>query len=235
MRILQRSLLLLIPLLALASETRAQAEGITTLDEGRFLISMQGRQVGSEEFYIRRRETGDADTIIAAATISWNGPAESLNLHPILQATGAEMALSKYQIEVSGDRQEEVVIALGGNRYQSSVRSERGVQEREFRASPRTLLLDTGVAHQYYFIAQRFPSGGGSVPILVPQAGRQYDLNVTEVGSETIVIGGVSLRSRRLRLEGNQETREIWLDSQGRVLKVEHPGGGYSALRETAP
>jgi hypothetical protein len=100
--------------------------------------------------------------------------------------------------------------------------------------TPATL-LDTGVAHQYYFIAQRFPSGGGSVPILVPQAGRQYDLNVTEVGSETIVIGGVSLRSRRLRLEGNQETREIWLDSQGRVLKVEHPGGGYSALRETAP
>lgn len=122
-----------------------------------------------------------------------------------------------------------------GNRYLATISSQRGVQEREYRASDRTLLLDTGVAHQYFFVAERFPTGGGSVPVVVPRAGRQYDLRVTDVGSETLVIGGVSLQSRRIRLEGNQEVREVWLDSQGRVLKVEHAAGGYVALRESAP
>jgi len=235
MRILQRSLLLLIPLLALASETRAQAEGVTTLDDGRFLISLQGRQVGTEEFYIRQTGTGATAKVFAVAEIRWEGPEGRLALQPMLEATGEDMALSKYQIKTSGSSQEEIVLALGGDRYVSTIRSERGDQEREFRATQRTLLLDTGVAHQYFFVAARFPAGGGSVPVVVPRAGRQYDLRITEVGNETLSIGGVSLQSRRLRLEGNQETRDIWLDSRGRVLKVEYPAGGYVALRESSP
>lgn len=238
MRILQRAILSLFPLLLLASEGSAQAEGVITLDEGRFLISLQGREVGTEEFYIRQTGEGAAARIFAVATIRWVSSEGSVDLRPQLEATGTEMAISNYEIDVAGATQEEIVLSPDpsvGNRYLAMIQSERGRQEREFRASQRTLLLDTGVAHQYYFLAARLPSGGGSVPVVVPRAGRQYDLRVTEVGSETISIGGVSLQSRRLRLEGNQESREVWLDSRGRVLKVDFPGGGYSATREAAP
>lgn len=236
MRIHLQCLALFAGLLASVTGVAGQADGVTTLDEGRFLISLQGRQVGTEEFYIRRTGTGTSAQVFAVAEIQWEGPEGRLRLSPALEATGGNMALSRYEITISGDRQEEVVqLALGGNRYQSSIRSERGDQDREFRASDRTLLLDTGVAHQYYFLAERLPTGGGTVPVVVPRAGRQFDLRVTEVGSETIAIGGVSLQSRRLRLEGNQETREVWLDTQGRVLKVDHPAGGYVAIRATPP
>jgi hypothetical protein len=170
MRILQRSLLLLIPLLALASQTRAQAEGVTTHDEGRFLISLQGRQVGTEDFYIRQTGSGASAQVFAVAEIRWEGPEGRLDLQPMLEATGEDMALSKYQIKTSGSSQEEIVLALGGDRYVSTIRSERGDQEREFRATQRTLLLDTGVAHQYFFVAERFPTGGGSVPVVVFRA-----------------------------------------------------------------
>lgn len=238
MRIHQSAPLALVALLTLAGQAAAQADGVTTLDEGRFVISIQGNEVGSEEFYIRQSGEGEDARIFAVATIRWTSPEGSVDLRPQLETTGTQMAISNYEIDVGGATQEEIVMSPDpsvGNRYLAMIQSERGRQEREFRASQRTLLLDTGVAHQYYFLASRFPSGGGTVPVVVPRAGRQYDLRVTEVGTETLSVGGVSLQSRRLRLEGNQETREVWLDPGGRVLKVEHPAGGYSAVREAAP
>jgi len=213
-----------------------EAEGqAVTLDEGRFRIQYGGQDAGFEDFSIRRSGPGADAQIIAVGEILTQDPQGRLDLRPMTQAAGGDMAVSAYQIKISGHRQEEISIELGNNRYLSRVRSEVGEQEREFRATPGTLLLDTGVAHQYYFVAHRFPSGGGTVPVLVPREGRQFDLRVTEVGRETISIGGQQVQSRHLRVEGNQESREVWVDDQGRVLRVEHAATGYVASRESAP
>lgn len=208
---------------------------VVTLDDGTFRITVDGREAGSETFQIRRSGSGDAAQVIATAEIRLEVPEGRLDLRPALQASGADMAVSAYQIKVSGAVQEEITVTLGERRFRTQIRSERGEREREFRAAPGTLLLDSGVAHQYYFLATRIGSEGGTVPVISPRQGTQFDLRVVPVGTESIRIGGAQVEARRFRLEGPDGVRELWTDAEGRVLRVEIPEQGYVATRERAP
>ncbi len=231
-------LLLVLLALAVSGFLLPSAGGAQSVavDEGTFRISLDGNRVGTESFSIRRSGTGAEAQIIATGEIQMEVPEGSLDLRPALQTSGVDMAVSAYQIKISGHRQEEIYLTLGDRRFLTNIRSERGEQEREFRATPGTLLLDTGVAHQYYFVSTRFPEGSGTVAVIVPREGRQHELRVTAVGSESVTLaGGQQVSARHLRLEGNQETRELWVDSEGRVLQLRHAESGYLALREQAP
>lgn len=210
------------------------AQGIT-LDEGTFTLYLDGREVGTENFAIRRSGEGPQAQVIATAEIQMEVPEGRLDLRPALQAAGSDMEVSAYQIRISGHLQEEIYVTLGDRRFRTSVRSERGEQEREYRATPGTVLLDTGVAHQYFFISSRMGTSGGSVPVLIPREGAQYELQVSVVGTERIQIGGSTTEARHLRLEGRGETRELWVDGENRILRLEHPAGGYVAERQTLP
>jgi hypothetical protein len=221
--------------LALSCPPASTAAQAVTVDEGEFRILVDGREVGRESFAIRRSGSGAEAQIIATAEIQMQVPEGRLDLRPALQASGQAMAVSAYQVKVSGYQQEEIYVTLGDRRFRTQIRTERGEQEREHRAAEGTLLLDAGVAHQYYFVSLRFPSEGGRVPVIVPREGRQYTLTVTVVGSTTVEIGGTALAARHLRLEGNGGAREIWVDEEGRVLRVRHPDAGYEAIRTAVP
>jgi hypothetical protein len=227
--------LLFLIALGLLLPDAVHAQGVT-VDEGTFRILVDGREIGTETFAIRRSGTGADAQVIATAEIHMEVPEGRLDLRPALQASGVEMAVSAYQIKVSGHTQEEVYVTLGPRRFLTKVRSERGEQEREYRATPGTLLLDTDVAHQYYFVSTRAAAmNGGTVPVIVPREGEVFDLTVTVVGPETIRIGGTSVEARHLRLEGRQQTRDLWVDGEGRVLRLEFPARGYVAERRTLP
>lgn len=218
----------------LAGPSTVDAQSVT-MDEGTFSIFVDGRRVGSESFAVRRAGSGADAQIIATAEIQLQLPEGRRDLRPALQASGGDMAVSAYQVKVSGDRQEEVTLELGERRFFTRVRTERGLQEREYRATPGTLLLDTGVAHQYYFVSHRAGSDATTVPVMVPREGRQFDLRITPDGTEDVEIGEEVVSARVLRLEGGNETRRLWVDQDGRVLRVEVEGGSWTAVRDRRP
>lgn len=232
---LARAILCSVAVVAATSLPLGAAGQSVTLDEGVFRILIDGRQAGTETFAIRRSGSGAEAQVIATAEIQMEIPEGRIDLRPALQASGREMAVSAYQIKVSGHQQEEIYVTLGERRFRTQIRTERGEQEREYRAAEGTLLLDTGVAHQYHFVNLRFPDQGGRVPVIVPREGRQYTLNVTVGGPESIQAGGTRVEARRLTLEGNGGTRSVWVDGEGRVLRVEHPEQGYVAIRVELP
>ena len=226
---------LLLPMLpALFLSTPLSAQSVT-LDQGTFHITVDGRDAGSENFSIRRSGTGGEAQVIATAEIQMEVPEGRTDIRPALQASGSDMAVSAYQVKVSGATQEEVYVTLGERRFLTTVRSERGEREREFRAAPGTLLLDPGVAHQYYFLSGRVGDSGGTFPVISPREGRQFELQVIVVGNESITIGGNAITARHLRLEADGGTRELWVDGEGRVLRLEQPAAGYVAVRQSAP
>jgi hypothetical protein len=224
-------------LVALATLAPLAALGQTvTLDQGTFLLRSGGADAGSEEFAIRRAGSGSEQQVIATAEIEIQDADGRASLVPLLRTTGGDMAVSAYQIKVSGSTQEEVMMEMGGGRYVSRVRSERGEREREYRAASGTVLLDRGVAHQYYFLAQRLTNGSASIPAISPREGRQFELQVTTVAAATSVsLGEGTVQGRHLRVEGDGRTVDVWVDSEGRVLRVEDAAGDYLAIRARAP
>lgn len=218
--------------MSLAAPVQAQS---VTVDEGVFLVSMDGEPAGTESFSIRRSGSGDDAQVIATAEIQLDLPEGRTDLRPSLHAVGRDMDVYAYQIKVSGAQQEELTVREGDSRYITRVRSERGEREREFRAAPGTLLLDSDVAHQFHFLSARLETGGSTIPVISPREGRQYELTASEIGTESISIGSSSVQARHVRLEGEGGARDVWMDTEGRVLRVLHESRGYEAVREALP
>lgn len=221
-------------LVALCSGGSAVAQ-VRVLDEGVFDILISGRPAGSEEFSIRRSGSDGNPQIVATAEITISEPGGDLYLRPALQVIGREMRVTAYQQKISGTRVEDIFVTAEDDRFFSRSRTTAGEREREFRAPSGSLILDPRVAHHYYFPANMPLAVGSTVPVVVPMDGRQEALRFSEVGTESIEVGGVSVSARRLLL-GEQGTGvSFWVDEEGRVMRVDDPSASYSAIRREVP
>ncbi|HEX7243265.1 MAG TPA: hypothetical protein VF263_23485, partial [Longimicrobiaceae bacterium] len=133
-----------------------------------------------------------------------------------------------------GDSPQRVVGTVGAGRFSARIVSGTGEQLREYVASERALVLDDGVAHHYYFLAQRLKNG--TVPVIVPRENRQVIATVTSRGEERLTIEGtpVDLFHLVVQLPGSGE-RHVWVDALNRVIRVHIPDRGYEAVRTAVP
>jgi hypothetical protein len=207
----------------------------TLVDEGTFEVSMAGSPAGSEHFSIRSSETPQGPQLIATAEITLRENGTEVQLRPALQLAGGDMAVTAYQVKISGGRNEEVFVTATDGRFLTRSLTDRGERERELRAVAGTILIDLGVAHHYHFLVNAAGGRTGALTLIVPREGRQHELALSEVGRESIDISGQSVPSVHLRLGAGPEAREIWVDDAGRVLRVDHPAVGYSAVRVELP
>lgn len=209
----------------------AQAMGA---DEGTFRVMVNGRAVGTEEFSIRQSGSGVNAEVVATGQIQLRLPEGTLELSPRLRGTGLQHTPTAYQVDVGGDTPRRIVGTVGGGRFSARITSPGGEQLREFVASRGAIILDEGVAHHYYFLAQR--TREGQVPILIPRENRQVMATVRSLGEERMEVDGTMLNVYHLSVvpEGGEE-RRVWVDALGRVMRVEIPSRNYVAIRTTAP
>jgi hypothetical protein len=208
------------------------AAQVITLDEGTFTITRNGSPVGRESFTIRSSPGGTAGPVVQArATVSY----DDRRLTPILKADSIGSP-TEYQLEVrAGANASEVlkgVIRRG--RFSATMQTPRGENLKEYVVSEGALVLDEDVFHQYYFLAR----GGrtGSVPVVVPHRNVQVVMRMEDRGPASVTVGGQSIAGRAYVLvEPGGANREIWVDTQGRVLKVAIPARGIVAIRDEPP
>jgi hypothetical protein len=210
---------------AAAAPARAQ---VAVLDEGTFRLAVGGREIGTETFTIRRVGQGPDAHVIANAVIELDLETGHEQVKPLLQ-TAPDMSVARYQLEISGRESTELAVTLQGRRFVARTRTPSGEQEREFRANPGTVLLEQGVAHQYWFLSQ-LPEGA-DVTVLVPRAGDQHRVVVRASRAESLELRGATVEARHATLEVDGAVHEVWYDPDGRVLKALVPGTGFSAER----
>jgi hypothetical protein len=208
----------------------------TTLDQGRFLLQWRGQSAGTESFAIRSTGSGAGVEIVATAEIDTRDADGRIQLLPLLQMRGPALTVVAYQVRVSGDREEEVVLSLADRRFLSRVQSPRGEREREYRATPETVVIDPLVVHSFYVLANRFAEGQTSVPAISPRENRQFDLRIREANAAApLTIAGTSVQARLLEIEGGGLRFQLWVDAQGRILQMAEPEAGRLATRESLP
>lgn len=230
------TLALLAAILASASLPAASIAQTVSLDEGAFRIIMGGREVGRETFSIRQSGTGAGAVIIAQGRVVLDTIGGAAELSPSLEVVGASLRPAAYQVEVRGPDAQRIAGRLVGGRFSARIVSAAGEQMREYLASDGAVLLDETIAHHYYFLARRLDGAPFRVPVIIPRQSRQVSAGVTPRGSENIVIGGERVQARRMSVEpASGAVRHVWVDSQGRVLRVEIPARGYVAERTAVP
>ena len=215
---------LLLPLVA-----RAQ---VRLVDEGTFSIFADGERIGREDFSIRA--TGAAgNAYIAQGNVLVGSERRSVALN----ADSAGFPL-RYTHETSVDGR--VVEAVSGEARRGiwlgrSIHA-RGESVREFRLPPNSVAVETGVAHQLWFLLRR---GIGPAPtILLPRDLGLLRVTLEDAGPDRVVIGPREFVTRRWVIrpvDGSQPVREAWTDLEGRVLRVRSASEGLEALRDEAP
>lgn len=206
-----------------------------TLDEGSFRLSLGGKEVGTEVFSIRQNGTGETAVIIAVGRIVLDGDKGPQQLNSELQVAGGTLRPAAYEVRVQGAGSEQIKGRVVGGRFSAQIVSPAGEMMREYLAGDGAVVIDEGVAHQYYFLARRVDGRGARVPVIIPRLNRQVVAQVVDGGAERIAIQGRAYETRRyvITLPGTA-TREVWADAEGRVLRVEIPDRQFVAQRMEA-
>jgi hypothetical protein len=222
-------------LAALAASAAATplASQVATLDEGSFSISVNGQRVGREDFRIRSTPGANGPEVVATANVSYS------DRHVLPQMRGkADGMPIQYVVEVKAGSglQERVTGLVAGGRVRARVNDAHGESANEFIVSQGALVIDDDVFHQYYFITRRGAAAAGSIAVIVPRRNVQVTMRVTLSGTDRVTIGGTPIDAQRFTItEPGGTTREVWADSQGRLLKVAIPSRGIVALRDDPP
>lgn len=220
---------------AVISGSALQAQ-TTTLDEGSFRISIGGKEVGTETFSIRQNGTGEGAVIIAVGRVVLDAERGPQELSSELQVGGRALRPAAYEVRVQGAEAGRITGRVVGSRFSAQIVSPSGESMREYLAGEGAVLADEGVAHHYYFVARRAEAGATRIPVIIPRQSRQVSAQVAIGGAEKITVAGQALDARRMTVTpaGGQE-RVVWIDAQGRVLKMEIPASGFVATRAEAP
>ena len=74
------------------------------------------------------------------------------------------------------------------------------------------------------------------MPVIIPRQNRQVNAQVSNTGEERIAVQGRAVDARRLSIApaGGPE-RLVWVDAQGRVLRLEVPATNFVAQRVELP
>jgi hypothetical protein len=110
--------------------------------------------------------------------------------------------------------------------------SPAGEQMREYLVREDALIAEEGIIHHFYFLGRRLDAANGTIALIMPRHSRQVIARVTEQGTETISLNGERREAVRLRVEHAEiPARDVWLDQEGRVMKVEVPDRRFVAER----
>ncbi len=204
---------------------------VVTVDEGSFTITQNGAPAGREDFSIRSTPGIGGTIYRAQSTVTLDGR----RIAPSLSTDQAGAPLS-YQVEVrTGAQTERLTGQVSRGRVSIHQQGPGGASAKEYVISDGALILDDDVFHQYYFVARRSPLPA-SIPVLVPRRGVQVTMRLASRGDETVTIGRRTLPATHLVLtDPGTGDREIWVDSEGRVLKVVIPGRSLVAIRDDPP
>lgn len=225
---------LLLSTLASASLLAAPAAAQTGGDQGTFTVFVEDRQVGTEEFTIVQSGTGSTAEHTATGRLRLGLPDGTLELDTRLRARGIGSDPVDYQVTVGGSAPSRTIGTVGGGRFSAKIVTPSGEQLREYVASNGAVVLDQGVAHHYYFLAQR--THQGRVPVIVPRENRQVIATVTSRGEERTRVGNVDATLFHLVVQpqGGDE-HHVWVDALNRVIRVEVPARAWRAERTQIP
>ena len=225
------SLLAIVAVSVLASSVPGARLLGQQLDRGRFRLFLDGSEIGTEDFTIQRIGSGEAQETLARGAVRMN---DGRVVTTILRTVGPSMAFSEYAAIDRGADTLEVRVLHAGNRLRRVTVAPWGEEEQEFRASPQTMIFDTGVAHHYFVLGGFLAPGIADMTVhaFEPRSERADWAADLHIGAETITLQGEQVEATRVRIVSGDRVRTVWFDGSGRLVRVEVPTDGFVAQRE---
>ena len=216
--------------------TRLDGQG-PRIDVGSFTLYVNGERAGREQFSLQSMTSADGGAFELRAESAIGDRRSAVRLETDSAGTPVRYAVE----ERAGAT---VALRLGGQRirgrFATLARSTRGEAAREYILSPGAIVLEEEGVHQYAMLVRSRRMAPGdtlAIPTLTPIENRQSVVRLVLVSpADTVTIAGSRREALCWRvLTASGETRTVWADAEGRVLRLRVPARGFEAIRDDVP
>ena len=201
-----------------------QAAG-SPLDEGVFVVRVDTQEVARESFRLSHGRLSRGETgWTLATTIRYDRARPVIVLAPILEVNGDTMPVT-LQYDVADPRQPSRILGeLGRGRFTVRMVARATERAREFSTGDKAVVLDDSVFALYLFAAWRAAAGPTPLTAIFPRALRRDAVQVQDHGQASTSLNRDPARLRHITVDGGgPETVHLWLDDNGRLMKLEIP------------
>lgn len=205
----------------------------TPVDEGVLVVRQDTLEVARESFRVTlgRLSRGETGWTLAT-TIRYDRARPVLVLAPILEVNGDTMPVM-LQYDVADPRQPSRVLGqLGRGRFTVRYVTRETERAREFPTGKHAVVLDDSVFALYLIPGWLATTQSTVLTAILPRSLRRETVEVQDQGVTATTLNRNPARLRHILVtrEGGQ-TVHIWLDTAGRLMKVEIPSQRLSAER----
>jgi hypothetical protein len=204
-------------------------------DRGVFVLTMAGKQIGTETFEIRSK----AGNVEAEAQIELRLEQEGKKVEFKTSATlllTPELQPLSYEWTQKGTQSSHLQIDLRASPAAARYRTVTGEEDvREFSFQRGIIILDNNVIHHYQLAVHRFRIAGGgkqTFPAFIPQEALPGSLNLEDVGPETETVAGREQMLQHLVMTTDNARIELWVDSRDRLQKISIPAAELEVTRK---
>lgn len=215
----------------------ASAQDPSMIDEGRFEISVGGAARGQESFAIRRQGEG----FMAVGRSSLEGADLLLQSAEIGLQTDSRFVPVRYEYRTLQRPSSTTIAVRTGSRIRVTTSNREGERMTELLADREMVLIQTGVAHHYWFLIQRFGDAeagtGGTVDALAPGVVNRSAIRLESVADVELTLPGrPGVQARRYDILMGETRHIVWTGRQsGMVLRAEIPERSWTAVRLLDP
>lgn len=203
------------------------------VDQGRFEIRIGGAPRGQESFAIRRQGA----EYMAVGRISREGAGVWIGSAEVGLRTDARFVPVRYEFRTLQRPVTRVIATRTGSRIRVTTSDQSGEGMTEIAAGPGLLLLQSGVAHHYWFLVRRLQGAeagrGGTVEAVTPSDVRRAAVELLSVGPDSVAMPETArLPATRYEIRIGDAVHRVWVE-QGtdRLLRAEVPEQDWIAVR----
>ncbi|MGH9432471.1 MAG: hypothetical protein ACRD3T_13100, partial [Terriglobia bacterium] len=222
-------------LFAAAPRHKSAAVGTGFSDQGTFVLTIAGQEVGREKFQIESTRSGVEARAMVEFQVQRNGKALHFRASPDLVLNSRLDPLT-YTWSQRGSETSQLRMDL--RRSPATVRYHTvkgGNDDRTIQLPHDVIILDDNVIHQYEIAVLRFymTSGGRQVfHAFIPQEALPGLITIQDMGEEPPAAQSKGPILRHLLLITDQARIDLWVDQDHRIQRVAIPAAQFQAVRK---
>lgn len=204
-------------------------------DRGVFVVSIAGRNIGTETFEIR----SSRDQVVADAEIQLrveqDGKTYAFKTFPKL-VLNSQLQPQTYSWSQKGAQSSSLEVDFRSSPVKTQYLTVAGEKDnRDFELLKDVAVIDNNVFHHFQLIVDRYrmtKGGKQTFPAFVPQDAAPGQLTIEDAGMEQTQIRGHKENLDHLVVTTELAQIDLWVDDQQHLQRVSIPAAKLEAIRK---